>query len=125
MKRFMLIPAIVVLNMFAAFSPAVAEKWQSDYGPISIIRNDDGVFEATYSKYPGGYIYLKNKGEGSTWTGYWRQDTSEEKCDTQKGGSFYHGKLVVRSMESGPYAFKGYWTYCDSNTSMGDWRAWE
>ena len=50
-------------------------------------------------------------------SGYWVQDKSLKKCDYQKYGSYYWGRLAFDFKGD---SFVGIWGYCDDKTN-GKW----
>ena len=55
-----------------------------------------------------GWMWLEDKGAG--YEGWWVETMSNQKCKTQRGGSFYWGRITLVPDGDG---IKGKWSYCD------------
>lgn len=50
-----------------------------------------------------------------TLSGYWYQSESGQKCTTQREGTYYWGKIVLRLSNND--GFTGWWDYCGTRSS--------
>jgi TPR repeat protein len=119
----------VILVLLSSISPSFAQsdifagQWRTDWGPTAVMRDGAG-FRGTYTAEDGNtdnngtFILTKN---GKSWTGFWVEPNSNERCDSKRFGTYYWGRLKLGSAfsESG---FDVNWGYCnDRNPS----RLWE
>lgn len=105
--------ALLLLGtVVAAPAQALIIDLDSDFGPIKLDLSESSPnVSGTYPKYDGR-IVGKVSADSSTIDGFWIQPTSEQKCASQKEGSFYWGRLTFASPKGG--AILGKWSYCDA-----------
>ena len=90
-------------------------NWDSNWGPLEVKYDADGIAIAYYADHKGGFIYLMHQG-GNIYHGHWAKTKANKKCSGQKNGrdgvmTSYYGKFVVTVTEK---SFSGKWGYCDA-----------
>ncbi|MGA0544059.1 PAN domain-containing protein [Brevundimonas sp. VNH65] len=102
-----------VPTMSAAADPAVGSVYTSDFNDLTIDRWDSDAFQARY-EYAGGR--LVGQADGSTVTGYWRQEMSPVTCPRERDGSRHYGRFEFR-FSADRRSFTGRWSECDATPS--------
>ena len=98
--------------------------WKTDEGPMILMQGPDMHVRGFYyyeddltetkGRITTKYIQKDNR---KILSGYWVQDKSLKKCDYQKYGSYYWGRLAFDFKGD---SFVGIWGYCDDKTN-GKW----
>lgn len=104
--------------------PDIAGRWDTTYGPldftVSDVKDDKGTVIGKAAKAPykseGGTVTGELK--GSTLVGHWHEPESSLKCGTQRGGTWYWGRVEFE-FDSAVKAFAGRWGYCDEAPERG------
>lgn len=113
--------SLLVPLMLAPTAPAAAQssEWTTDYGPLILtIRNGDHV-TGLVPTYQGRIDATLNRADRAI-DGYWRQPTSEVRCDQAYEGSFYWGQVSWTLRRDG--SLQGQWGYCRNPPgSAGVW----
>ena len=97
--------------------------WKTDEGPMILLQGPDmhvrGFYYYDDTSEPKGRItttYIQ-KDNRKILSGYWVQPKSLKKCDFQKHGSYYWGRLAFDFQGD---SFVGIWGYCYDKTD-GKW----
>lgn len=94
--------------------------WKTSYGEMRLRESNPyvGSPEAV-TKVDGTYDTDSGKIDAVIYdtglTGYWIETSSAQKCDTQRQGSFYWGRIEFNKEIPNPDAFTGKWSYCNDN----------
>ncbi|MBA6412466.1 OmpA family protein [Parahaliea sp. F7430] len=90
----------------------------ADIGIIEL-RREKGELVGEYTSDNG-----RIRGEMTSDTvleGYWIEDGSRQRCDSEKAGSYYWGRLKLEFDSAELDKFEGQWSYCDKDTWLGKW----
>lgn len=123
MWRLLLVPAMAAAATgTAGFSAGAAEiegDWDTDQGPVTFTRRDDGSYAVDFKLKPGK---VAGTLDGDELRGTWIRD-SGQRCETEMEGSPFWGKFRVTFYSAdvcrGPDCFTGYWTFC-ADESLGN-----
>lgn len=80
-----------------------------DWGDLTITEWGQRTFAARYTHEDGGVITASRADKQID--GYWTQSTSAQRCDSQKDGSYYYGRMTF-SFDPSMESFAGQWGYC-------------
>ncbi|MEM7196010.1 MAG: hypothetical protein AAF402_13755 [Pseudomonadota bacterium] len=108
----LLLPIVCSINAFAIDTPifdrdSIYGTWTTSYGTMFIGQSTKYVAE--YSS-DGGRIV--GNSSDRTVSGFWVENGSAEKCDSQKDGSFHWGRFEA-SFNADFTVFSGKWGYCN------------
>ncbi|NOX74671.1 MAG: hypothetical protein GXP03_14005, partial [Alphaproteobacteria bacterium] len=117
-----------MLGVLASISPSFAQseifagQWRTDWGPTEVVRDGAG-FRGSYiaedgdTDNDGSFVLTR---DGKTWTGFWAEPNSNERCDSKRFGTYYWGRLKLGTdfSESG---FDMNWGYCDNSNPSRLW----
>jgi hypothetical protein len=96
-----------------AGAPATAAlysgRWKSTEGDMTLQQTNGSVI-GSYSQ-DGGR--LEGEATGPRLKGYWAENSSDRRCDSQRLGSWYWGRLDFSLSDDGS-RFSGAWSYCDA-----------
>ena len=67
---------IAIISGITFASAAVAETWNSDWGPVSV-EADGNVFVGRYNAPVGGIVVMKHQGNGN-YSGYWARSCTNK-----------------------------------------------
>ena len=112
------IGAATLLSSLSAAAQDAADfsgRWSTDYGLMHLRQRDDDV-RGRYD-FNGGR--LRGQVEDRDLSGVWVQDTSDRRCDEERMGSPYWGRVEFH-MSRDRDRFWGRWGYCNENPS----RSW-
>ena len=97
--------------------------WKTDEGLMALTKAPGSQFLKGFYYDDSGNVkgkikatYIK-KGAKKRLSGYWVQSNSLKKCDFEKYGSYYWGRLVFQFEDD---RFIGIWGYCDDKAD-GTW----
>lgn len=93
-----------------------AGRWDTTYGEMDFTVRDGGIY-APY-RTDNGRVFFQP--EGHQLVGYWIEDDSGQRCDSEKDGSVHWGRLVL-TFNDDLTSFTGWWSYCNSDTQLGEW----
>ena len=131
---------IVIIGGITFASTAMAETWNSDWGPVSVEADGD-VFVGRYNAPVGGIVVMKHQGNGN-YAGYWaRSCTSNkryqipapvyssegscrEKRKTAKGSMTKCWGFISGNANPSNTRFQGTFTTCN-NRRLGEWNGWQ
>ena len=91
--------------------------WETDEGLLSLMRAPDSktirgiYFHPVRTNEIRGKIvtsYISRR-SAATLTGFWFQPVSDKKCNFEKNGTYYWGRLAFMFKDN---SFKGIWGYC-------------
>lgn len=89
----------------------------TQFGDMHIDLNGDNA-RGTYSFKNGRVLGTVS---GDSFNGYWMQQSSGRRCNTEQYGSVYWGRFELHLGNDGSY-WKGRWSYCDDPAlSGGEW----
>ena len=109
-----------------------SKRWQSEW------TNSDGSKSQTVVEFfkrakPDGRVgnYGWSNGrfigvymnKSARFEGRWIQDKSGRRCNDTVNGSFYHGKVWFKVLDTDKNSFKGKWGYCNDTPNF-HWRGW-
>lgn len=95
----------------AAGPTAIGNVYETiDWGQLTVTTWGPSNFAATYTHDDGGTV--TGQRNGMTIDGVWSQTSSAQRCDTQRGGTFYHGRMTF-TFSAELDSFAGLWSYCD------------
>lgn len=138
--KLLTIVTIVIIGGIAFTSAAMAETWNSDWGPVSV-EADGEVFVGRYNAPVGGIVVMKHQGNGN-YAGYWaRSCTSNkryqipapvyssegscrEKRKTAKGRMTKCWGFISGNANPSNTRFQGTFTTCN-NRRLGEWNGWQ
>lgn len=92
-------------------------NWETDEGLLSLMRAPDSktirgiYFHPVRTNEIRGKIvtsYISRR-SAATLTGFWFQPVSDKKCNFEKNGTYYWGRLAFMFRDN---SFKGIWGYC-------------
>ena len=92
-------------------------NWETDEGLLSLMRAPDSktirgiYFHPVRTNEIRGKIvtsYISRR-SAATLTGFWFQPVSDKKCNFEKNGTYYWGRLAFMFKDN---SFKGIWGYC-------------
>ena len=92
-------------------------NWETDEGLLSLTRAPDSktirgiYFHPVRTNEIRGKIvtsYISRR-SAATLTGFWFQPVSDKKCNFEKNGTYYWGRLAFMFKDN---SFKGIWGYC-------------
>ena len=92
-------------------------NWETDEGLLSLMRAPDSktirgiYFHPVRANEIRGKIvttYISRR-SAATLTGFWFQPVSDKKCNFEKNGTYYWGRLAFMFRDN---SFKGIWGYC-------------
>ena len=92
-------------------------NWETDEGLLSLMRGPDSktirgiYFHPVRTNEIRGKIvtsYISRR-SAATLTGFWFQPVSDKKCNFEKNGTYYWGRLAFMFRDN---SFKGIWGYC-------------
>lgn len=90
-----------------ASTPAVGSVWTYDNSYQMTIEATTPEFRARYTQKKG---HMTGQVQGDQVEGFWMQESSKQKCTTQKNGSSYWGGFRISFTQSG---YSGKWSYCN------------
>ena len=89
--------------------------WTTSEGAMTLTQSG-ALVSGTYSTDNGR---IAGEAIDGAFAGYWAEDGSNVRCETERLGSFYWGRVEWTLSAEGT-AFEGGWSYCDSPIS-GHW----
>lgn len=102
--------------------PDISGGWLSTLGATTFtvtddLRDDEG--QVVGKKARGTYALGSIEGElrGFTLNGYWAGEEDGEKCATERGGSWYWGRVEFKFNRAGD-KFEGHWGVCDDDPAI-------
>jgi hypothetical protein len=101
----------------ATMTPApqnVTGTWQTDYGTIEITGTTGSYNQSTAGVSHVTFDFV----DAYTVEGYWDQPSSGARCDTQRNGTNYWGRIRWTFDETYS-SFTGIWSYCDEELGGG------
>ena len=131
MKVFVSVFILLFISMSATHAQT-SKRWQSEW------TNSDGSKSQTVVEFfkrakPDGRVgnYGWSNGrfigvymnKSARFEGRWIQDKSGRRCNNTVNGSFYHGKVWFKVLDTDKNSFKGKWGYCN-HTPNFHWRGW-
>ena len=94
----------------------LTNNWSTNEGPMKLMQGDDmwvrGLYYFDNNNVVRGRVatrYIQKDGR-KILSGYWFQDSSDQRCDYPKFGSNYWGRLTFNFQGD---SFTGVWSYCD------------
>ena len=92
-------------------------NWETDEGLLSLMRAPDSktirgiYFHPVRTNEIRGKIVTSciSRRSAATLTGFWFQPVSDKKCNFEKNGTYYWGRLAFMFKDN---SFKGIWGYC-------------
>ena len=90
--------------------PSFRGEWQTSEGRMSLAWADHVTVTGTYSQDNGRII--GNSEDRRVLNGYWIENGSARRCNTQKDGSYYWGRVRF-NLNSTESEFAGKWSYCN------------
>jgi hypothetical protein len=100
----------VIGNIYeSSFGRMTIERWDRDgasarYAGLDGTGSDAGRVDGTLEVYDGDGT--------ATLRGFWSQANADQRCDTQRNGTYHWGAVtLIFSRSRGE--FQGYWDYCD------------
>jgi len=94
-----------------------SDLWQTSQGDMTFLGDVSSGHLAEYGNDQGRVL---GQYRGGVLDGYWVEEKSRQRCDTEKDGSFYWGKVLF-SFDESRTRFDGYWGYCNKRPSS-KWR---
>jgi hypothetical protein len=131
---------IAIIGGITFASAAMAETWNSDWGPVNVEADGD-VFVGRYNAPVGGIVVMKHQGNGN-YAGYWaRSCTSNkryqipapvyssegscgEKRKTAKGSMTKCWGFISGNANPSNTRFQGTFSTCN-NRRLGEWNGWQ
>ena len=111
--------SIAVAIGLAAAGPhhgAVNGVWrQSTYDRLTLHQDKKDHITGVYAFKDGR---IEGQVSGRTLTGLWSQSSAGERCDAERLGSHYWGKVKLTASRDGR-SFDGKWGYCDAAPTDG------
>lgn len=98
-------------------APTFSGVWQSSEGRMVLGPVNDGRIQGKYEN-DDGRVFLNMRGD--ILAGYWVEKDSEQRCPTQRDGSFHWGRIEL-TFDAARTKFEGHWTYCDTTQRAGSW----
>ena len=100
-----------------SFPQKYLTNWETDEGLLSLMRAPDtetirGVyFHPVRTNEVRGKIVASHisRRTAATLTGFWFQPVSDKKCNFEKNGTYYWGRMAFQFKGN---SFKGIWGYC-------------
>ncbi|MFO1015509.1 MAG: hypothetical protein U1E50_17290 [Caulobacteraceae bacterium] len=90
-------------------------RWNSTEG-VMTLNQSSGRITGTYVNDNGR---IEATVQGATASGFWAEDSSGQRCSTQRLGSYYWGRVTWIMRADGQH-FDGRWSYCEGQPS-GSW----
>lgn len=92
--------------------------WKTSYGQMVLQETQSSPNQGeALTQVSGTYATDNGKIEAVIYdtglTGYWIEDKAARKCDTQKQGSYYWGRIEFNKAIPDADKFVGQWSYCD------------
>ncbi len=84
-------------------------SWDTNWGEVWVMPTNYG-YEGTYTN-DNGVFWLEFTDH--VFEGYWAEDFSDRRCETQVMGSYYWGRLELGNSQRYP-GFQMFWGYCDT-----------
>jgi hypothetical protein len=119
-----LVPTVLAAAVALAASSASAFEivglYSTNEGQLSLYRAESGSYRWLGDYGDDGGRIEANQIEHDIITGYWMENSSAVRCDTERGGTYYWGRMAFYWTPSIPLpagAFQGRWGYCDESTS--------
>jgi len=94
-----------------------SDLWQTSQGEMTFLGDVSSGHLAEYGDDQGRVL---GQYRGGVLDGYWVEEKSRQRCDTEKDGSFYWGKVLF-SFDEARTSFDGYWGYCNKRPTS-KWR---
>ena len=140
MLAFSKLLTIAIISGITFASAAVAETWNSDWGPV-FVEADGNVFVGRYNAPVGGIVVMKHQGNGN-YSGYWARACTNKKryqrpapvfrsegsCrETRKNARGRRTKcwgFISGNANPSNTRFQGTFTTCN-NRRLGEWNGWQ
>ncbi len=90
-----------------ASTPAVGSVWTYDNSYQMTVEATTPEYRARYTQKKGS---MTGQIQGDQVEGFWMQESSKQKCSTQKNGSSYWGGFRITFTQGG---YSGKWGYCN------------
>jgi hypothetical protein len=116
-KRFMAALFLLAAST-AAHAADITGAWESNFGPLEIVGNDDGSYTLAFELLHG--TVQGNLGEGDALTGTWVSTNVGPfpSCPSEVDGSPYWGQFDVTFHT--PDLFQGYWGFCGDMVEVAE-----
>lgn len=129
----------LMIGIALANTPALAETWNSDWGPVQV-EADGSTFIARYNNPVSGVIVMRNQG-GGNYAGYWARKctnnrnyqipapvySSEGSCSqtrkTASGSNTRCWGIISGHADASDTRFMGTFSTCNGRR-IGDWNGW-
>ena len=89
------------------------QAWESSQGKMGLLKRADGKLVGFYNTNDHGRVLLEM--QGNVATGYWIENESRQKCESERDGSFHWGRARWEFNEQ-MNSFSGWWSYCEAES---------
>jgi hypothetical protein len=127
--RFVLIVAgLVVAGGALAADPMSRRKGEpatfigSSFGQLVSVLGDDDTVTGTFDN--DGKLVVKGNMDNPNYVGFWTASTAPRKCDAERDGLFYWGKVTFAMSDAGR-TYTGKWGYCDDEPDHAFQAKWD
>ena len=108
-----LLLALPVPDYAKALGDGKWQAWESSQGDMGLLRTEDGRLVGFYIPNDRGRLLLELKGNVAS--GYWVENESRQRCDSERDGSFHWGRIRWEFNQE-MTAFSGWWSYCEAES---------
>lgn len=95
-------------------SDDIQGDWKTSEGPMTLDQ-DGNKLQGTYAQDSGR---IKAHREGGSWEGFWSEAKSDRRCDNDRLGSNYWGRITFLFSDQNRH-FEALWSYCGDDPSGG------
>lgn len=100
---------VEILGLWQAQKQGIVELSRAAEGTVSgTYRHDEGRIRGAFTS-------------DTVFEGYWIKDKSGQRCESEKYGSSYWGRLRLEFSSAALNEYEGQWGYCDAEDWPGEW----